>query len=151
MKDVDFVENITYDASLEIKPLENPEEYRMENPLMFKLARKIEHATQLHLVKRWSSTAFQITNYGLSGICESHLDPHGATEGVKVEYDRKDLLISGDMFVTFMAYLTDVRTEFKHILILILTFFTNNDNQGKMCKHEYALGRNNYRNIFEQT
>ena len=98
---------------MDIMPLENPEEYIVENQLMLKLARKIEQATRLHVVKRWSSTAFQITNYGLSGICETHLDAHGATEGLTVEPGSKDLYITGDMFITFMAYLSNVRSKNK--------------------------------------
>ncbi len=49
-----------------------------------------------------------MTNYGLSGLCESHIDPHGATEGVEVPPEREELFITGDMLATFMAWLGEV-------------------------------------------
>ncbi len=50
----------------------------------------------------------QVTNYGLSGLCESHTDPHGATEGVEVPPEREDLYVTGDILSTFMAWLEEV-------------------------------------------
>lgn len=50
----------------------------------------------------------QITNYGLAGLCDPHIDPHGIQE-VEGELppNKKGLLYTGDMLGTFMAWLAD--------------------------------------------
>ncbi len=77
-------------------------------PIMWKLSRKIGLATALHVRPRFSSTLSQITNYGLGGLCETHVDPHGMIEGTKVTEQNRSLFWSGDMIGTFMAWLEDV-------------------------------------------
>ena len=89
-------------------PLKDRYGYQVVNPELVKLAKKIEVATKLVVRGRYSSTEFQVTNYGLSGLCESHIDPHGAIEGVDVPPQRSSLYLSGDMIATFMAWLNDV-------------------------------------------
>lgn len=51
----------------------------------------------------------QVTNYGLGGLCETHIDPHGYIEGKKTEWHQKHLIASGDMIATVMGWLDDVR------------------------------------------
>ena len=75
---------------------------------MHKLSKKIELATKMNIAGYHSSTQYQVTNYGLSGLCESHVDPHGYIEGVEVPEHRKSLIGSGDMLATFMGWLEDV-------------------------------------------
>ena len=50
----------------------------------------------------------QVTNYGLGGLCEQHIDPHGYLEGMHLPRSRESLKFTGDMIGTFMAWLTDV-------------------------------------------
>ena len=51
---------------------------------------------------------FQVTNYGLGGLCEQHIDPHGYLEGKDIPPSRESLKYTGDMIGTFMAWLKDV-------------------------------------------
>ena len=37
---------------------------------------------------RFSSSDYQTTNYGLGGLCETHLDAYGYLEGVGLTQDR---------------------------------------------------------------
>jgi prolyl 4-hydroxylase len=53
---------------------------------------------------------YQTTNYGLGGLCESHIDPHGYIEGMELTSSRRELIYSGDMIATFMAWLNDVKS-----------------------------------------
>ena len=48
---------------------------------MWKLNGKIGLATQMETQLQLSSTPMQVTNYGLGGLCECHIDPHGYIEG----------------------------------------------------------------------
>ena len=50
----------------------------------------------------------QVTNYGLGGLCEQHIDPHGYLEGNELPRSRENLKYTGDMIGTFMAWLKDV-------------------------------------------
>jgi hypothetical protein len=49
----------------------------------------------MNLTGKYSSTAFQTTNYGLGGICEMHLDPHGYIEGADVPKEMESLFQTG--------------------------------------------------------
>ena len=49
-----------------------------------------------------------MTNYGLGGLCEQHIDPHGYLEGKVLPPSRQNLVHTGDMIGTFMAWLEDV-------------------------------------------
>ena len=45
---------------------------------------------------RYSSTDYQTTNYGLGGLCETHLDPAGFVRGqMKMHKDEFDLKAKG--------------------------------------------------------
>ena len=92
----------------QIGTMKDPDSYQVNHLVMFKLAKKIEIATRLNVSARFASTEFQVTNYGLSGLCESHIDPHGYIEGREVPEERKNLYASGDMIATFMSWLGDV-------------------------------------------
>ena len=76
-------------------------------PIFWKLAKKIELATQLQTQTQMSSTPMQVTNYGLGGLCEIHVDPHGYIQGNEVPPSREYLYSTGDMIGTFMAWLKD--------------------------------------------
>lgn len=81
---------------------------KLELPNMWKLAKKIQLATQLKTDSQFSATPMQVTNYGLGGLCEAHIDPHGYLEGAYLPDSRKGLVNTGDMIGTFMAWLKDV-------------------------------------------
>ena len=38
-----------------------------------------------------SSVPYQVTNYGLGGLCEPHIDPHGYIEGTKFNIAKRYL------------------------------------------------------------
>lgn len=103
-----FLGKDVYDDSNQLLPNPDFDKFVDVNPNMVTLSRKIELATKMHVLKRFSSTEFQVTNYGLSGLCEGHIDPHGYIEGKELTPDRQSLVISGDMLGTFMAWLDDV-------------------------------------------
>ena len=71
--------------------------HKMNYPLFWKLGRKIELATQLQTHTHYAASPMQVTNYGLGGLCESHVDPHGYIEGKEVPHGRKYLVHTGDM------------------------------------------------------
>lgn len=93
--------------------VEWPPEYVGDNftkinyPLLWKLTKRIGLVTNLMTNCQYSSTPMQVTNYGLSGLCEAHIDPHGYLEGAHLPMEREGLINTGDMFGTFMAYLKD--------------------------------------------
>ena len=79
----------------------------MKDPILWNLLKKIELATQLQTQSHYSASRTQITNYGLGGLCETHVDPHGYLEGAHVPPEREYLKLTGDMLGTFMAWLED--------------------------------------------
>ena len=79
--------------------------HKLNYPLFWKLAKKIELATQLQTQTQYSASPLQVTNYGLGGLCESHVDPHGYIEGKEVPPNRQYLVQTGDMIgKTFILY-----------------------------------------------
>ena len=110
-----WIEDIAYDKYNEFN---DPTNYTINFPVMFKLAKKLELATQLNVTVKYSSTLFQTTNYGLGGLCEKHLDPHGYIEGASAKGIHKGLVQTGDMIGTIMAWLGEVEgggaTAFLH-------------------------------------
>lgn len=60
---------------------------------LFKLSKKLELATGLNITSKYASTPYQVTNYGLGGLCETHVDPHGYLDGnVELPPNRKNLV-----------------------------------------------------------
>ena len=66
--------------------IKGPEDYvgknytRMINPTLWKLNAKISLATKLITKTQTSGSVMQVTNYGIGGLCENHIDPHGILE-----------------------------------------------------------------------
>ena len=48
---------------------------------------------------------FQVTNYGLGGLCEVHMDPIGYFEGREIPPERAHTVAVGDYLATLMAWL----------------------------------------------
>ena len=63
----------------------------IQYPIFWKLIKKIGLATQLETQSHYSSTPIQVTNYGLGGLCETHIDPHGYLEGATIPPSREYL------------------------------------------------------------
>ena len=82
---------------------------KMKYPILWKLNKRITLATQLVTDSQTSSTPMQVTNYGLAGLCEPHIDPTGITTMTAkvVKETHPELLYTGDMIATFMAWLSD--------------------------------------------
>ena len=77
------------------------------HPILYKLSKRLEMASRLNITKRWSTLDYQVTNYGLGGLCEPHLDPHGYMEGADLPPSRVFLKVSGDIVGTLMGWLND--------------------------------------------
>ncbi len=94
------------------------EEGQVVNPLLRRLGRKMEAATRMKVLSRFSATMFQVTNYGLGGFCERHHDPNGLLEGAHIVWNQRHVYSSGDFILTFMGWLEDVQaggeTAFDH-------------------------------------
>eukprot|EP00094_Tigriopus_californicus_P006960 TCALIF_06701-PA protein Name:"Similar to P4ha3 Prolyl 4-hydroxylase subunit alpha-3 (Mus musculus)" AED:0.43 eAED:0.43 QI:0/-1/0/1/-1/1/1/0/479 len=103
-----FIGKDIYDDMNQLQPNPHLDKFIDIHPNLVTLSRKIEMATKMIVLKRFSATEFQVTNYGLSGLCEGHIDPHGYLEGKDLTPDRQGLVMSGDMLGTFMAWLDDV-------------------------------------------
>ncbi len=74
--------------------------------VLFRLSEKLEVATRLSVTSKYGSTDYQVTNYGLGGLCETHIDPHGYIEGkVELPKSRENLKKCGDMFGTVMGWI----------------------------------------------
>lgn len=71
-------------------------------------SQRIEKAINMNVTSRWGSSLYQTTNYGLSGLVETHMDPWGYETGTKVPIDRMDLVSSGDYIATFMVWIERV-------------------------------------------
>ena len=77
------------------------------HPRPIRLARRIERAVAMNVTKRWASVPYQVTSYGMGGLCEDHNDPYGYNGGAELTPDRADLIYSGDIFGTLMGWLSD--------------------------------------------
>lgn len=115
-----WIDDVLYNKTSldsEMSPLSN--DFDVVHPILVKLSRRIEAATRMKVIGRFSSTQYQTTNYGLGGLCETHIDPHGYIEGMELTPDRQGLIRTGDMIATFMAWLNNVDsggyTAFDHV------------------------------------
>ena len=90
-------------------------------PRAEKISSRIEKVINMNVTNQYSSAPYQMTNYGLGGLCEDHNDPYGYNEGVEPTYDRKDLVNTGDIFGTVMGWLADTPAGGA------TTFFIGND------------------------
>jgi hypothetical protein len=54
---------------------------KINHPKPWKITKRIGLATSFKTTGQYSGTPIQVTNYGLGGLCEAHIDPHGYIEG----------------------------------------------------------------------
>jgi len=104
----------------------DPDEYNPENstvlfPRAEKISARIEKAINMNVTNQFSSSPYQMTSYGLGGLCEDHNDPYGYNEGTPLTSDRGDLVYTGDIFGTVMGWLSDTPAGGA------TTFFTGED------------------------
>ena len=99
----------------------DPDNSTVIYPRAEKIAARIEKAINMNVTNQYSSSYYQMTSYGLGGLCEDHNDPYGYNEGVELTPDRKDLANSGDIFGTVMGWLSDTPAGGA------TTFFTGKD------------------------
>ena len=71
-----------------------------------KLSARLEKCLNLNVTGQWSSHQYQVTNYGIGGLCETHIDPFGYLEGVDIT-SRNHLRNTGDYIGTVMGWLQD--------------------------------------------
>ena len=75
---------------------------------MLHISKRIELATTLNITARHGASSYQVTNYGLAGLVETHTDAWGSESGVELPYDRRWMVSSGDVIATLMGWLSDV-------------------------------------------
>ena len=66
----------------------NPENSTIVFPRAERISSRIEKAINMNVTNQYSSSAYQMTNYGLGGLCEDHNDPYGYNEGAELTEDR---------------------------------------------------------------
>ena len=69
-----------------------------------------------------SVTKYQVTNYGLGGTCETHIDPYGYLEGFKLTDVNSHLTETGPKTfcaLLFFPALSEVLWLFKNLTLVI--------------------------------
>ena len=83
--------------------------YDIQHEILLRVSRRMEYATLMNITSRWGATYYQVTNYGLSGMVECHIDPYGYESGVPIKQDNYPLISSGDYIATFMGWMNNVQ------------------------------------------
>ena len=91
---------------LEIKELYS---YNVDEEILLRISHRIQHATRMNITSRWGATPYQVTNYGLGGMVECHVDPYGYESEVPLDYNHRELVSSGDYIATFMGWINNVQ------------------------------------------
>ena len=90
--------------------MKRPYDFSVSHITMLRVSKRIELLTQLNVTSRYSSSRYQATNYGLGGLCETHLDPYGYEhDNPKLFGKWVKLVTTGDYIATFMGWLNIVR------------------------------------------
>jgi prolyl 4-hydroxylase len=87
-----------------------PDNFTVLDSRAERLSKRLERAVALNVTNQWSShTSYQVTNYGLGGTCEGHLDAYGYEEGKYIEpgSGRQGLATTGDYMATVMGWLEE--------------------------------------------
>ena len=103
----------TFIEEVEWPPLSSTNEWvgkkciKIKHPILWKLNKRISLVTNLVTDIHGSTTQMQVTNYGLGGLCQAHMDATGMSEqDEKLLRARKPhIFIHGDVIATFMAWL----------------------------------------------
>ena len=78
----------------------------MNYPILWKLDKKISLATQLRTDLHSSGSYMQVTNYGVGGMLDAHMDPKGIMEMKNIDVPAH-MHVTGDVIGTFMGWLDD--------------------------------------------
>ena len=89
---------------VEQREIEDLYSYDIKHESLLRISRRMEHATLRNITSRWGATCYQVTNYGLSGMVECHIDPCGYKSGVPIKQDNYPLISSGDYIATFLGW-----------------------------------------------
>ena len=114
-KDIEYSEEEVFDKisadhetpKWNIMPLNDPYRFTVSDTILFRVSKRIEMATNLNVTKRYASTIYQTTNYGLAGMVERHFDPIGYEKGAMIPEGKHRLIRTGDIIATFMAWMKD--------------------------------------------
>ncbi len=99
---------VYHNETLDLDKFDDDNSNTIKDQVLFDLSKKLEMVTLLNVTNKYSATAYQVTNYGLGGLCETHIDPHGYIEGTSdLPKSRESLKRSGDMFGTVMGWIND--------------------------------------------
>ena len=82
---------------------------KVNHPKLWNLAKRIALVTQMRTDSSTSASPIQVTNYGLAGLCEPHIDPVGLMEVKELGPGSTHLPFTGDIMGTFMAWLSDTK------------------------------------------
>ena len=94
---------------VEQREIEDLYSYDIKHESLLRISRRMEHATLRNITSRWGATCYQVTNYGLSGMVECHIDPYGYESGVPIKEDNYPLISTGDYIATFMGWMNVVQ------------------------------------------
>ena len=94
-----WIQEVTFKQGPDLHPALKKVDY----PILHKLSKKVALATGLVTQFASSVTKYQVTNYGLGGTCETHIDPYGYLEGFKLTDVNSHLIETGPK--TFCALL----------------------------------------------
>ena len=92
---------------IELPPLNDMYGYSIKHQIMLDISKRIELFTSMNVTARYGASAYQTTNYGLSGMVVTHFDPWGYEKGVDLVEDRAHLVRTGDYLATFMGWFED--------------------------------------------
>ncbi len=114
--DIEYNEEATFEKgpddggfdAYKLNPIQDQYGHTILDPVLRKMTRKLELATNTDLSSRFSSSLYQTTNYGLAGLCESHNDPGGYIIQKSIIPPTKNTIVAtGDMIATIMAWLNE--------------------------------------------
>ena len=83
--------------------------YNVVQEILLRISRRIEYATLMNITSRWGASSYQVTQYGLAGMVECHLDPFGYESDAPLDYKHHELVASGDYIATFMGWMNNVQ------------------------------------------
>ena len=136
LQDIVFKEKAVHDLVTRdpldyvLRELMDPYSYSVQHEVLLKLSRKLELATQLNVTERFATSQYQVsislrvsrivvwrnvtrqssvkvTNYGIGGLCEVHMDPQGFFDGRELVPERANTVSVGDYIATLMGWLKD--------------------------------------------
>ena len=122
-KDIEYDEKVSYEKITNndinhkvgnriysAQPLHDPYSYKVKNEVMFRISKRVEAATRMNVTHRYGSSDYQVTNYGLAGMAEMHLDCWGLENGAKLPPDRDFMVSTGDVVATLMGWIQNTKS-----------------------------------------